>query len=167
VDTLIIAQGTPYETTVFDLRRGSVWAQSTGRRGSTPPAALWWHHTCGQATETEPPRQVLCLAREAKHAEYGLPYNFVVWPTQGCPAYYLNDVDLCWPHTYGHNCDVAIAAQGNYDVAEPPAALVSKLMRLADALATMWGVQLPTYGHRDCYPTACPGQYLYPLVEGY
>jgi hypothetical protein len=41
------------------------------------------------------------------------------------------------------------------------------MKRLADALATMWGITLPTYGHRDCYPTACPGQYLYPLLKGY
>jgi hypothetical protein len=101
------------------------------------------------------------MLRHVAGSEYGLPYNFIVWPTAGTPAYYLNDVDLCWPHTYGHNCDVAIAAEGNYETTPAPAPLVQKMTRLADALATMWGVYLPTYGHRDCYPTACPGQYLY------
>lgn len=167
MQVLTIAAGTPYAVDVFDVRRGQLWALSTGRRASGPPAALWWHHTCGPAVETAPPRQVNAMLRMARTSEHGLPYNFIVWPTEGTPAYYLNDVDLCWPHTYGHNCDVAVAAEGNYETTEPPSAMVSKLMRLADALATMWNVTLPTYGHRDCYPTACPGKYLYPLLAGY
>lgn len=167
MDALVIAAGTPYAVAVYDVRRSGRWSQTSGRRGATPPASLWWHHTCGPAVVTTPEKQVFALLREARVAEYGLPYNFVVYPDDPASVYYLNDVDLCWPHTYAHNCDVAIAAEGNYETHEPPAQMVSKMKALADALATMWQVYLPTYGHRDCYPTACPGQYLYPLLAGY
>jgi hypothetical protein len=167
VQELIIAEGTPYATTVYDVRREALWAHTTGRRGPVPPAALWWHHTCGLVHFTTPAEQLACLLREAGYAEYGLPYNFVVWPDDAATVYYLNDVDLCWPHTYGHNCDVAIAAQGNYSLYDPPAQMVSRMKQLADALATMWGVWLATYGHRDTYPTQCPGDKLYPLLAGY
>lgn len=164
---LVIAEGTPYEIAVVDLRRGGVWSQSSGRRVTGPPSTLWWHHTCGSAQAEHQGLQLQTMVREAKAAEYGLPYNFLVWPTGDCPIYYLNDVDLCWPHTYGHNCDCAIAAQGNYSVLTPPDLMVERMKRLADALASMWAVQLPCYGHRDCYPTECPGNHLYPLLEGY
>jgi hypothetical protein len=140
---------------------------SSGRRGSTPPAALWWHHTCGPATATTAGEQLRVMASMARSAEYGLPYNFLVWPSPPNRVYYLNDVDGCWPHTYGHNCDVAVCAQGNYSVDYPPDGLVEQMKAVADALAAMWAVQLPCYGHRDCYATECPGNYLYPLLEGY
>jgi hypothetical protein len=91
---------------------------------------------------------------------WGLPYNFIVEPGRPWRIWYLNDVDMAWPHTYGGNDAVAIAAWGDYEEDRAPLGMVRRMGFLADALATMWDRYLPEHLHRDFTPTVCPGQHL-------
>ncbi|KQX69920.1 hypothetical protein ASD06_02655 [Angustibacter sp. Root456] len=77
-------------------------------------------------------------------------------------------------HTQGYNAEAfAMSAIGNFDVAKPPAAMVSAYSRLfawklglhgvpATGAVTLNGTRLQRInGHRDAGQTACPGRYLY------
>jgi hypothetical protein len=101
--------------------------------------------------------QLARLELERNHGKWGLPYNFIVEPAPPFRVWYLNDVDMGWPHTYGGNDACAIAGWGNYEVDSPPLGMVRKMGELADALAVMWDRSIPEHLHRQFTPTACPG----------
>lgn len=161
MQTLVIADGTPNAITVCDVRDWRQWAQSTGTGEPGPASGIYLHHTASALTGDSVNDQMVAMEAAADNDPYGLPYNFVVFPGAWLRVYYLNDVDVCWPHTLGHNCDTAIAAWGDYDAARCPHMLAVRVRRLVRALRTMWGVEVPTYGHREVYATACPGRYLW------
>ncbi len=84
------------------------------------------------------------------------------------------DKPVVGAHTQGYNSQAfAMSAIGNFDVANPPAALVSAYSRLfawklglhgvpATGYVTLNGTRLHRIsGHRDAGQTACPGRYLY------
>jgi hypothetical protein len=95
-----------------------------------------------------------------------VPYNFIVMPRHGFRIYYLNDVDSSCAHTYGFNWATAIAAVGDYSAHPPPDGMVGRMLRLADALASMWGERVTEIQHRDVFATECPGNLLSPLLPG-
>jgi hypothetical protein len=78
-------------------------------------------------------------------------------------------------HTYGYNyVAFAMAAIGNFQRARPSAAIIDAFGRLFAWKLSLHGVDpaamhvwvkdrfLPAVdGHRDVYPTECPGRYLY------
>lgn len=164
---LLIAAGTPYETLVRDVRGFYPWSRPTSHLYKGRERLIVYHHTAGSIpAHRSTHRELDHLIQQAKGGDFGLPYNFVVMPGGSHRIYYLNDVDECWPHTLGHNCATAICAVGNYSVLTPRPTLVPRMLRLADALATMWGERLPELQHRDLYATACPGTNLAPLLPG-
>lgn len=166
VQALVIADGTPDRTVVWDVRGLEQWAAPTG--GPHPhsdPHPIIIHHTVTDPAGTHTrPGQLAHLRRIRDTAPYGLPYNFVLFPT-GRP-WYVNDVDRCWPHTWGYNAATAIACAGNYELLRPGPAMLRRLATLVRALAHMWRPQhrCVVLAHRDVAATACPGRYLAPVV---
>ena len=162
---LVIAAGTEWETIVRDARSLYRWAVRGRERLETDGRVIVYHHTAGGNTNAASQRVELArLAETASQSEWGLPYNFVVMPAPPFRAYYLNDVDSCWPHTYGYNHGTAIAAWGNYSQEHPDPGMVGRMVGLADALASMWGFWVPEIQHRDAAATECPGNHLSPLL---
>jgi hypothetical protein len=163
--SLLVAAGTQYETQVRDARGLVEWSPLASRRHIKEDRLILYHHTAGEVPPHRSTRAELdALIVEARGGKWGLPYNFVVMPGGHHRIWYLNDIDANWPHTYGHNGATAIAAMGNYSHMIPRATMVERMLRLADALATMWGLQVPEWQHRDVYPTECPGHLLSPLL---
>ena len=167
IDTVTIAEGTEWETTVYDVRRVTQWSMRQNVAHSEPQRIIFWHHSVYDVKSLSLVDQLNWLRNTITHGTYGWPYNFLVWPHESsCDIWYLNDVDHAWPHTYGHNGDTAICAHGNYDEDVPPVHLVDAMWKLSQALCVMWGEVLPIKGHRQVYATACPGKYLFgELVE--
>jgi hypothetical protein len=125
---------------------------------------LWLHHSI-----TNPPGADATLAQDAQHMRdfeaigqsrfgCGISYTWVVMPSgrilQG------HDVDRQGTHTYGRNDrSRAICLAGNFDVHELPNRMRNAVALLLRELgATLDG------GHRDVYPTACPGAYAYAKI---
>lgn len=164
-DRLVIAAGTAYATHVRDARQLFAWSRSSGVSADRARTIVY-HHTAGRQPLVHGRGQQLeWLQMEAAGGSFGLPYNFVVFPEPPHPIYYLNDVDLMWPHTYGWNHATAICALGNYEEWVPLRSMVTVMWRLADALATMWGQYVPEIQHRDVYATVCPGRFLSPMLK--
>ena len=165
-EELIIAADTEWETLVLDARRHAPWSQAYGKRLNRPPANLWWHHSVYPAKELDVDEQLAWLVSTIPSGSYGWPYNFVVMPGESMSTiWYLNDVDEHHAHTYGHNDDVAICANGNYESTVPPDHLVAAMWHLSMALCTMWGEDLPVRPHRAVYATACPGIHLVEALQ--
>ena len=165
-DELVIAEGTEWETLVLDVRRVRTWCEPSGGPQPRPPALIVWHHTVGNAHDADPEAQLMELRRMADVDQFGLPYNFLVWPDPKPVIWYLNDVDGAWPHTLHHNSDaVAISLHGNYERDEPSDASVAAMHSLTNALMSMWGAEIKVVGHRDTSATACPGKHLYGALQ--
>lgn len=162
---LVIAAGTPHQTMVRDVRGEGRWATASVADTTMERRRIVFHHTAdGYTGHVDPLGQLAMMELMRGQAPWGLPYNFIVFPNKGGRIWYLNDVDKGWPHTYGGNDATAIAGWGNYMEEEAPAVLVARMLRLADALASMWGRWIPEYQHRDFTPTKCPGSGLYGLL---
>ncbi len=68
-------------------------------------------------------------------------------------------------HTRNHNrTSHAVCVLGNWEVSAPPPHVAEDLSEWARWHGTTWG---PDYyrGHRDVGATACPGRYLYALLD--
>ena len=165
LETLIIGEGSEWEVTIYDVRHHAQWAQESFRRNPGPSQGIYWHHTVSRcdADATDTDAQYQWLLHHRSEGPYGLPYNFLVMP--GNTVWYLNDVDKAWPHTYGHNDATAVCAVGNWDVNTPPPGLAEKMWHLSHALMVMWGHEIPIFGHRDTFATACPGRFLYAELQ--
>lgn len=152
---------------VKDIREDEQWSNPSWDVSRTPKVQLYLHHTAGSNERALAARrldQQLALMRaERDAAPFGLPYNFLVFPNGR--IWYLNDVDNSFPHTYAHNDDTAICLAGNYELVKPTHNATKQIGRLIDALRAMWGWEEPVLGHRDVYPTACPGKYLYTWMK--
>ena len=161
LDTLIIAEGSEWETTVYDVRHCAQWAQESFRRNPGPSQGIYWHHTVSRCDASDPEEQYQWLLNHRSEGPYGLPYNFIIFESHPHTGWYLNDIDHAWPHTYGHNDATAVCAVGNWDVNTPPPGLADKMWQVSHALMVMWGHPIEVYGHRDTFATACPGRFLY------
>ena len=161
LDTLIIGEGSEWETTVYDVRHCAAWAQESFRRNPGPSQGLYWHHTVSRCDASDVEEQYQWLLNHRSEGPYGLPYNFIIFPASPHTVWYLNDVDKAWPHTYGHNDATAVCAVGNWDVNTPPLELADRMWQVSHALMVMWGQDIDVFGHRDTFATACPGRYLY------
>lgn len=165
VGFLVIAAGTRYEIAVRDARSFIRWAKpSLPFRGDVPRRIVYHHTAGGRVAKRTAQAELNVLIAMARDSEWGLPYNFIMMPAPPFRIFYLNDVDMCWPHTYGHNCDTAIAVYGNFEEERPDPRVPLRMMALADALATMWAVWVEETQHRDWNATVCPGAYLSPLL---
>lgn len=162
---ILVAAGTPWETLVRDVRSFYRWAEPTSPCYKGGKRTIVYHHTAsGLPTGRSTHRELDFMLNLARGSRWGLPYNFLVMPGGHHRIYYLNDVDECWPHTIGHNSSTAIAAVGNYSTHVPRPTMVKRMLRLADALASMWGEWVPELQHRDVDATECPGTNLAPLL---
>lgn len=161
-----IAAGTPFATVVYDARPLGPWSVRSAVYMKDRGRAIFYHHTGGGLTGKMSVGRALAEMREMSgSAPYGLPYNFIVMPTAPYRVFYLNDVDGAWPHTLNYNYATAIAAWGNYSTVEPSSGMARRMLRLGDALATMWGQYVPEYQHKDVSATECPGTLLSPLLR--
>jgi hypothetical protein len=141
------------------------------------------HHTVSANNYTASDVPAMIRGIYAYHAQtlgWGdIGYNFLVdrfsriW--QG--RYGGMDKPVIGGHTLGYNTvGMGVSAIGNFDVASVPQAMTDAYKRifawkfsLADIPATGTvianGKSLQRItGHRDVYPTACPGQYLYAKI---
>jgi len=154
-DRVIIADGTDWAIGVSDLRRDRSWATATGRRGLTHPG-LVIHHVGRHGPGGWLYPQMAYMHTAADRSPYGLAYNFLIFPDGA--IFYLNDVDLPWPHTRGHNHWCALGLAGHYSLASPTLKMADAAITLAGALASMWGITpWVVKGHRDLGATVCPG----------
>lgn len=162
---LEIASGSEWATTVRDVRSLGPWTTPSAVRTNRSGKLIVYHHTASDIPTGSGWGSVRAWLEAGRRTwPYGVPYNFLVMPKHGFRIYYLNDVDGAWPHTYGYNWATAIAACGNYSDYPPPVGMVERMLRLADALATMWGQRVTEIQHRDVYATECPGDLLAPLL---
>jgi N-acetylmuramoyl-L-alanine amidase-like protein len=165
---LEIAAGTRYATTVRDAREFGPWASESAMPIQRKGRLIVYHHTASELPTGSQWSVVRAFLEQWRRTwPYGVPYNFVVMPKRGFPIYYLNDVDRSWPHTYGYNHSTAIALIGDYQRYDPPPGAVERMLRLADALAVMWGERVPEVQHRDLVATLCPGDKLSPLLPSF
>ena len=166
-ETLVIAEGSEWETTVYDVRTLQAWSERSGPDRDGPPKYIFWHHSVSWCPADDPAGQLSWLIAHIHSGVYGWPYTFVVFPNAQRSIFYLNDCDESRPHTAMHNHDsVAICAIGNYETDEPDGVLPGVMWHLSNALRTMWGEDIPVRSHRDIYATACPGKHLHAaLVE--
>jgi hypothetical protein len=166
VGALLIAAGSPWETVVRDARGIYPWASASVVANRKEGRMIVYHHTATSDYGRKRSREELQrLAEIAQGSDFGLPYNFVVSGIAPFRVWYLNDVDQCWPHTYGHNCATAVAAFGNYSEGPPHLGMVVKMLRLGDALAHMWGEWVPETLHGKVGATECPGTKLAPVLQ--
>ena len=165
LDQLVIAEGSEWETIVYDVRHLQHWSEPSGPNRIGPPKGIYWHHSVSRCPHSEPVMQYEWLVAHIHSGTYGWPYNFVVFPEGARSIFYVNDVDTCRPHTYGHNSDVAICAIGNYEEDHPDGILPGVMWHLSHGLQVMWGCEIPVLGHRDVYATACPGKHLYAALK--
>jgi hypothetical protein len=163
------------------------------------PKAAFIHHTAGSNGYTQAGAAAQLRADYAYHVKSlgwcDLGYNFVV---DKFGTIYEGraggvDEDRLGSHTGGFNADTfGIAALGNYETAQPPAALVTSMGRIAGwklgrysrnpqgtvVLTARGGsgttakykdgaqVTLPVIsGHRSVGNTACPGQHLWAKMD--
>lgn len=165
LDRLVIAEGSEWETIVYDVRTLQHWSDASGPNRVGLPRNIFWHHSVSRCPHTEPVMQYEWLVAHIASGTYGWPYNFVVFPEGSRSIFYVNDVDTTRPHTYAHNQDIAICAIGNYEEDHPDGVLPGVMWHLSHGLQVMWGCELPVLGHRDVYATACPGTHLYAALK--
>lgn len=134
-----------------------------------PAREVWLHHTVTRAPAPNPPAE--CSAMHALesigHGRFGggVSYTFLVMPSGR--VYEGHGVDRLGAHTVGHNsAGRGIALVGNYDTAEPSAAMLTAVVDLLrhGHGAGWWTTPALTGGHRDVKATACPGNRAYVLI---
>lgn len=96
-----------------------------------------------------------------------VPYSFVVFPGATEDAAVVCE-GRGWSrtgaHTAGHNSTrYGVAFAGDYTNQAPTPGMLAAVRWLGSALADPGGAAL-TLGHRQTYPTACPGDAAYPLL---
>ena len=124
----------------------------------------WLHHSV-----TNPPGPDASFEEDCAHMRLieqigqtnfggGISYTAVVMPSgRGFEGHSL---DRQGAHTSGrNNRSRAICLAGNYDVAVPD----GKILGTVALILREWGCELDG-GHRDVYPTACPGQHAYARI---
>ena len=72
-------------------------------------------------------------------------------------------------HAYGHNSHtIGIHVCGNFEEAEPTDAQIESTAMLLANLCTDYGLPIDRdhiVGHRELMETACPGEYLYEMLD--
>jgi hypothetical protein len=96
-----------------------------------------------------------------------VPYSFVVFPA-GTDDSAVVCEGRGWgrtgAHTAGHNSTrYGVAFAGDYTDRAPTPGMVAAVRWLGSLLADPAGAAI-TLGHRQTYPTACPGEAAYPLL---
>lgn len=122
---------------------------------------LWLHHSITNAPGPDASFEQDCAhMREIEAIGQnrfggGISYTVIVMPSGR--AFWGHDLDRQGSHTYQrNNRSRAICLAGNFDVAALPDRMANTVAEVLRELgATLDG------GHRDVYPTACPGRYAY------
>jgi hypothetical protein len=122
---------------------------------------LWAHHSV-----TNPPGPDATLEQDCAHMRefeaigqanfgQGISYTWVIMPSGR--VFEGHSIDRRGAHTYQRNDrSRAVCFAGNYDVRDLPDRMANAAaLLLAEIDAEFDG------GHRDVYPTACPGRYAY------
>jgi hypothetical protein len=161
MEPLTIAEGTKHAITVWDARWDYPWARQSIGRAPGAPRCIFVHHTATARRCRTAKDEWAAMLATAESAPFRLPYNFLIFPTASQRIYYLNDVDMAWPHTLNHNDCTAVCAWGNHHLVDAPTRMVQRMRRLILALQTMWGETLPVLAHRHVAGTACPGDRLF------
>jgi hypothetical protein len=161
IPRLLVAAGSRYSFVALDVRSLGPWSASSKLPIDEAERRIVYHHTASPGPDARSLKtQLARLEMLRNEGPWGLPYNFIVEPASPFRVWYLNDVDESWPHTYGGNQHVAIAAWGNFQEEYPHSGMVARMWRVADGLATMWGRYLPELQHRAFVATLCPGDNL-------
>lgn len=125
---------------------------------------LWLHHST-----TNPPGPDATLDQDCQHMRdfeaigesrfgCGISYTWVVMPSGR--VFQGHDTDRQGTHTYGrNNSGRAICLAGNYQTQDVP-------QRMRDSVALLLRELGGTLdgGHRDVYPTDCPGDRAYAII---
>lgn len=156
------------------VRPRADWGASPPAGGMTAHAIdrVTIHHTGPPAWYGSPPAPAYLRVIQAFHAgvERGWPdiaYHLLidldglVW--QGRSLAYAGDSATAYDPT-GH---ALVAVLGDYDVQIPSPAQVDALQTIVRWLIEAHNVKPSRVGaHRDYVATACPGRYLYTLIDG-
>lgn len=142
-----------------------------------PAAEVWIHHTVTAPSGN--PASDMAAIESIDIGRFGQPsYSYVIHPTgtilEGCGVH-------IGAHTYHRNSiSFGVSFIGNFQTDQPTAAAIDACADLIRNIllphlnqpthnpATGWIGPYPTGGHRDVYPTACPGDHLYgaiPLIR--
>lgn len=127
-----------------------------------PVELLFVHHPVG--TTTDDPNNDMLTIERIDINRFGKPsYDWGIHPSGVVLEGTTNHLS---PDTYGHNSDsLSIMFMGNFEVDFPTdAAMLAgrELVMLIDSYD--WLNNVRVLGHRDVYPTACPGKNLYPRI---
>lgn len=130
----------------------------------TPVVDIFIHHTAGRWTN-DPNDDMLAIERYDEW-KFGKPsYDWVIHPS----GVILEGMTIhLSPDTYGRNRDsLSICFMGNFDNEQPtPAAMLAARWLIANLVH--FKLVVPAFrilGHKDTYPTACPGANLYPRIQ--
>lgn len=131
----------------------------------------WLHHTVTAAPAVDAPLAEDVAAMHVLEGDGetrfggGISYSFVIPPSGR--IFEGVSVGRIGAHTYARNrTSVGIALVGNYnDLEVSPAQATALVWLLQEGVAQGWWA-LPTLtgGHRDVYPTACPGSNGYAAI---
>ena len=145
------------------VKRGWKWWPIRGE-GKCPPeiTGLTIHHTCSHS----PLATARYCARSRSAGGKGYPsvqYHFWVSQGDGCPVWQLADLNWALWHdnTGAYQTTLSIGMAGRLDLQRPP---VEQLYATAELVAYLMGhfniLLGEVKGHRDYWPTKCPGWHL-------
>lgn len=142
---------------------GAEFDVSTVPTITLPRQRLFVHHTGGTWTN-DPNDDMLTIERVDIH-RFGKPsYKWAIHPSGVVLEGMTNHRS---PDTYGYNDDLSMCFMGNFDTDTPTPEAMQAGRELFAWLNTYGyrAVGCRILGHRDVYPTACPGTYLYPRLS--
>lgn len=120
--------------------------------------SICFHHTCGWTD----PHLLAAWYIQKDGGRPSTPYS--IWISASGEVLLCNQLEVgCWHNHAGHeNVDLSVALAGSLHIDYPPPAQLDAAARVA-----AWAIQSPLLplvsdiscikGHRDFYPTKCPG----------
>jgi hypothetical protein len=128
-----------------------------------PRQLLFVHHNVIEPTDD--PNNDMLVTENADIMRFGKPsYKWAVHPSgvvlEGTGTHRS-------PDTFGHNNDLSVMFMGNFEKDTPTQKALMAGRELVNTLK-LFGVatvDVQIMGHRDVYPTACPGANLYPWIQ--
>ncbi len=126
---------------------------------ATPVDLLFIHHNVMAPTGN--PNQDMQNTEQVDISRFGTPsYKWAIHPS----GVVLEGMTNHWsPDTYQYNDKLSIMFMGNFENDQPTLAAIKACRELVQRLkdTKMFTSNGRVLGHRDVYPTACPGKNLY------